>query len=224
MGISYNEFLERLKNERLRYHITQKEMSGELKIIQNHYSKIESGKKRLTYYEINNLCSTDVDVYYIFTGNSSKKNKCKQVEYRHAIYCLKLINLLAHNKCSHATKNQDDWKEIYLKTQYVNYMDISFARRRNIFYAVRTDLGYSQIEMAKSIGVDVKKLRNLECGRVLPDSEIIFNMYQNYGVSPSVFLQNSQCVQREISYLVESADNEIEDMLNECVAFVMEHW
>lgn len=224
MNVSYNDFLSRLKKERLKYDMTQKEMSGKLKVVQNHYSKIESGKKRLSYYEMNNLCDTNLDVYYIFTGNSCNNEGLKNVGHRSAMYCLKIINLLAQNQSSHASQNQEQWKNIYTKTRYINYFNDSYENKKNIFYAVRNHYGCTQIEMAQSLGVDVKKLRDLECGRVLPDSELMFHMYQCYGVSPSVFLKDSRCAQSEISHLLESSNDEVGEILNDCITFVLKHW
>lgn len=224
MNASYNDFLVRLKNERIRYKMTQKEMSGKLKVVQNHYSKIECGKKRMSYYEINHLCETELDIYYIFTGKSCEKKSYEKVERRHAMYCLRIINLLAYNRSIHADPKQEQWRSIYQQTKYLNYIDDSYGSKTNIFYAVRKHLGCTQMEMSQNLGVDVKKLRDLESGRVLPDSELMFNLYQHYGVSPSAFLENSHCAQSEIEYLVENADHEVGETLNECVTFVMEHW
>ena len=38
--------------------------------------------------------------------------------------------------------------------------------------------------MADKIGVDVKKLRELEKDRCLPDSEILWKTYHEFGISP----------------------------------------
>lgn len=224
MNVSYNEFLERLKAERLRCQLTQKEMSGKLKVVQNHYSKIECGRKRLSFYEMNNLCKTKLDVYYIFTGNRCENKSMENLGRRHFVYCLKIINLLAYNHSRSAEKNREQWRTIYRLTKYINYIDEASEHKKNIFRAARNHFGCTQVEMAQCLGVDVKKLRDLECGRVLPDSELMFNMYKYYGVSPSVFLKDIRCAQSEISYLIETSAQEVGDALNECIVFVREHW
>ena len=68
MSVTYQDFRERLKEERLRLKISQLEIGQILRMSQSHYSKVELGTRRLSYYETQCLCETRVDVYYIFTG------------------------------------------------------------------------------------------------------------------------------------------------------------
>lgn len=42
--------------------------------------------------------------------------------------------------------------------------------------------------MANIIGIDVKKLRDLENGKKLPDSEIISKMYEAFKILPVVII------------------------------------
>lgn len=44
-----------------------------LRMNQSHYSKVEHGRRRFTYYETQYLCEADIDSYYIFTGKGSVK-------------------------------------------------------------------------------------------------------------------------------------------------------
>ena len=69
MSATYQNFVERLKEERLRLVLSQAELGRRLRMGQSHYSKVELGTRRFTYYETQCLCETDVDIYYIFTGN-----------------------------------------------------------------------------------------------------------------------------------------------------------
>ena len=55
--------------------------------------------------------------------------------------------------------------------------------------------------------MDIKKLRDLENGRCLPDSEILFRMYQMFQVPPAFFLKDKKNVINFICILM--------DMLNE---------
>lgn len=68
MNAKYQSFCERLKEERLRLELSQVEIGQILRMSQSHYSKIELGTRRLTYYETQCLSETNADVYYIFTG------------------------------------------------------------------------------------------------------------------------------------------------------------
>lgn len=73
MSATYQKFHERLKEERLRLELSQLEISQLLRMSQSHYSKAELGKRRLSYYEMQCLCETQANVFYIFTGE-----KCKE--------------------------------------------------------------------------------------------------------------------------------------------------
>lgn len=61
MSTSYESVLERLKEERLRKQWTQYEMGRILRMNQSHYSKVEHGRRRFTYYETQYLCEADID-------------------------------------------------------------------------------------------------------------------------------------------------------------------
>jgi len=80
-------------------------------------------------------------------------------------------------------------------------VDIGLADERNIFKAYQEFNGVTPIEMTEELDVDVKKLRAMEKDSLMLDSEIIFNMYEN-GIFPSAFLRNKNCVQSEMSYLL----------------------
>ena len=66
---TYEDFLARLKEERLRLGLSQDDIGRLLRMTQSHYSKAELGSRRFTYYELQCLCDTDVDVFYLFTGH-----------------------------------------------------------------------------------------------------------------------------------------------------------
>ena len=51
--------------------------------------------------------------------------------------------------------------------------------------------------MADKIGVDVKKLRELEKDRCLPDSEILWKTYHEFGISPMYILKDKEGTIRE---------------------------
>ena len=52
MNESYQNVLERLKEERIRQNWSQEQICRQLRMSQSHYSKVELGKRRFTYYEV----------------------------------------------------------------------------------------------------------------------------------------------------------------------------
>ena len=57
--------------------------------------------------------------------------------------------------------------------------------------------------MAEKLGVDVKKLRDLENGRNLPDSELLSRLYTSFGICPAVVLKDRNCLASEIGCLLD---------------------
>ena len=60
--------------------------------------------------------------------------------------------------------------------------------------------------MAERLGVDIKKFRELEKDRCLPDSEIIWKLYNMFQISPAVVLQDKNSMINEISSLLEATE------------------
>ena len=74
--------------------------------------------------------------------------------------------------------------------------------------------------MAAQLGVDRKKLRDLENNRSLPDSELIWRMYQLYRVSPAIILKDRNCLINEICFILEGLALEIQDKILELVEVI----
>lgn len=72
-------------------------------------------------------------------------------------------------------------------------------------------MGYNQHSMAEKLGVDVKKLRDLENGRNLPDSELLSRLYTCFGICPSVVLKDKNCLASEIGCLLDGYNFEAAD-------------
>lgn len=63
-------------------------------------------------------------------------------------------------------------------------------------------------EMAQSLGIDVKKLRDIEKGKNFPDSELLCRLYELYNIPPTVILKNNKCMANEIATLLDMMDIE----------------
>lgn len=66
--------------------------------------------------------------------------------------------------------------------------------------------GSRQKPMAEKLGVDIKKFRELEKDRCLPDSEIIWKLYNLFRISPAVVLKDKNTMLNEISSLLETTE------------------
>ena len=225
MSISYDDFIRRLKEERINQQLSLRAMSKKVRVLPSHYLKIENGYNRLTFYELENICSTDLDIYYIFTGRRGMTGNryeeiLKNAGVEQIICCLQVIHLIANMKRKRSSY-REEWEQIYSEIKYLMYVDIGLADERNIFKAYREYNGVTQLSFAEDLGMDVKKLRLLECDKAIPDSEIIFKMYEKFGISPSAFLRHKHCIQSEIAYLLSSHTGKLGDELLVIVKTVM---
>jgi len=68
MSISYDDFTRRLKEERIRNQLTQRAMSKIVQMYPSHYCKVERDYNRFSFSELQNICTVEVDIYYLFAG------------------------------------------------------------------------------------------------------------------------------------------------------------
>mgnify|MGYP003496293445 FL=1 len=206
MSATYNEVLKRLIEERKRLGLSQKEMAQLVHITQSNYSKVEKGLHRLSYEELKYLSKAKVDIFYIFTGY-----RCvgKYVEYfqqyTYAELCCYLgimYSLIVLNDCK---SNTTQWKDIAKRVKYVPLV-LDCKKSSNIFLVIRHMTDSRQKPMAEKLGVDIKKFRELEKDRCMPDSEIIWKLYNLFLISPAVVLKDKNSIINEISSLLETAE------------------
>lgn len=68
MKIKYQDVMNRWQEERKRLGWRQKDICHKIHIMQGHYSRAESGEKRFTYRELQELAGTEFDLHYVYTG------------------------------------------------------------------------------------------------------------------------------------------------------------
>lgn len=204
MKTDYEGVLQRLKEERIRHNLSQRQISYQMRMMQSHYSKAELGKKRFTFYEMQCLSETDIDIQYVYTGhrNTGKyKDFFNDCTYRQEIcYISILYSLLAYLG---EKDSSGKWAVLYKRIEYMKYIFMTGKDNDNILFSVRQYLDYTQFKMAELLGVDVKKLRELENGRTLPDSEMLWTIYDLFHIPPSILLKDRKGVAYELCSLLE---------------------
>lgn len=204
MSTEYQKFCERLKEERVRISLSQMEVSRSLRMTQSHYSKAELGKRRLSYYEIQCLCETKMDVYYIFTGERWRqiendsffwKSTVEELKSYLEIVCTLYMSLF---KANILTLSSDNYKKI----ENIWYALMPCEKGKTIFYKLRRALNYNQKKMAELMKVDVKKLRGMESGKILPDSEIMCQMMDVFSIPYALLLNDKDGLICEINSLL----------------------
>lgn len=213
MYIKDNNILRRLKEERHRLGFSQREMSNRLQMSQSDYSKVELGKRLLSYYEMLNLCATEADVNYIYTGrraNNIYVDFFANYDYGMLVNCLQII-FATVNLCSRPNicENKSGMME---QIRYVPFTSLgnqdSKDRTSYIFMALRSSKQWQQARMAEELGMDIKKLRDLEKGKKQPDIEIIYRMYTKFGILPAIMLQDRRGLLSELTIVLEQLEAE----------------
>lgn len=214
MSKSYENVLERLKEERLKQHWSQDEIGKVLHMNQSNYSKVELGKRRLTYYETQCLCESSIDSFYIFSGQhceSKYDDFFEQCSYEELVGILDLIYVVI--ELLYITTVNREWIYIYEEVKYTKSVITKDRNSENLFSKMRKILEYRQQKMAGLIGVDVKKLRQLENGKILPDSEIIWKMYDWFNIPPALIVKSKEDMKKTICYFLSKMDVETEKIL-----------
>lgn len=214
MKMSYEDVLCRLKEERRRLAWTQKEMSQQIRMSQSHYSKVEIGTRHLTYDELKYMCETDIDMHYIFSGlRGSSEYLSFFLEHSYGELLCGLNILHSIILYYYTNKQTEEWDFLYRKVKFMQYAFTEDKPSTNFFYALRRFLGYRQQKMAEILEVDVKKLRSLETGKVLPNSEMLFKLYRLYNIPPSVIMKDERGLASAICCIFERMDGDVQKAL-----------
>ena len=214
MCAKYQDFLNRLKEERISMQWTQQQMGRKMRMTQSHYSKAEMGSRRFTFYEMKCLCETDLDIYYIFTGyrcRTEYKDYFKKCTYEELkCYFGMLCPVVGHLYKKHALDLSGD---VYKKIEMMPYSLAPCKDDKTIFYSFRRGMDCSQKEMAEILDIDVKKLRSIENGCAFPDSEILWKVSEKIGVPFSLVINDINGLGGEVSYLVELIESSTRDKM-----------
>lgn len=206
---TYHGFTQRLKEERMRAGLSQSETARKLRISQSHYSKVEQARRRLGFYETKWLCETEFDVFYIFTGQRAERlsgDFFEQCEYRELLCYLNLVCMwITQLGKGDSTCSEPEEKRMLA---YARYALVIGQDERIIFKLYRDYSEYTQDRMAKELGIDIKKFRDLEKGKTLPDSELIWKMSAYLHIPFSLILKDSNGLIGEIRFLMKQMDPE----------------
>ncbi len=80
MSNEYKEVLRRLKEERERMSLSQREMCRHVGMSQGQYCKIEKGEQHFSLDEVKALSESGVDIHYIFTGKKANSRYIRDFE------------------------------------------------------------------------------------------------------------------------------------------------
>jgi len=215
MAGNYQLVLQRLKEEREHAKLTQQRLCSYMQIRQSNFSKAETGHRRFAYPEVKGLCTSDVNIFYIFTGNKAKDSlefPAPSKPGPEELICYLNTLYLQARTARILNRDKTSFEVIRNQLEYIQYGAGSIGTYNNVFYHTRNRRGYTQKKMADILGLDIKKLQGLEKGQKLPDSEIIWKMYDLFRVSPAFILNDPKGLWHELDYmlgLLDDGDREI---------------
>lgn len=176
---------------------------------QSNYRKAELGQyRRFSYFEVKSMSELGINVNYIYTGKVKKVITLDFIE-KLSVNRLKSILQIIYTivELSYKEDFNQQYKALLEELKYIFFIKQN-VNPSDIFLTVRRLKGYTQIKMADMIGVDVKKLRNLENGKKLPDSEIISKMYEVFKILPVVMIETKNCMLDTILYILDEIKKE----------------
>lgn len=220
MKAAYSDVPGRLKEERLRIGVSQQSMSRFAGVSQTNYAKAEAGTRRLSYYEVKRLGETSLNLLYVFCGMRCKESLRQNLlsydisELLHLFHIMvSLVQLQGRGRPSERWRRLTWYAELFRIEEEGNRPDSGG------FVMLRRLTGETQMKMAERLGVDVKKLRYLENGDRLPDSEILWRLSREFEISPGVLLKDRNCLAGELGCFLEhfgyAAEGGVLQMLGE---------
>lgn len=231
MENDYREFSLRLKEERTRCGLTQQQLCGCTEMQQSAFSRVETGLLRLTYPKLKKICSSGVDIFYVFTGyKPADRLDFLEPSAASPETLLHLLGIVYIHACAVQTRcrtfpgvsshtclegpREASFGQVQKQLAHLQYLSGDARTNRNILYRLRNHHGYTQRKMADLLGMDIKTLRSLEKGRRLPDSELIWEMYHLFHVSPALILNDPRGLRSELNYVLGLlTDNDRDGML-----------
>lgn len=184
--MQYGLIVRRLEAYRKQKHMSQTALAEELNITQSQYSKIELGKVKLSYEVMLGLYEHGWDMDMIITGESSVHilpnlaDVFREDDITQYVSGMKL--------CEWAMER---WRQIEQKEEVIGKrllkIFLSSQEETTPLQKLRLVSGLSQVEMAETVGVNIKKYRALEKRELEPDAELMANIYGATGCKPGFF-------------------------------------
>lgn len=211
MNSNYKDFALRLREERVRCGLTQQQLCRRLQTPQSAFSRAETGCIRFSYIKLKYISATDIDIYYVFTGNRApdildfpelSKTASEELSYLLNVVSIHVNAARTYSRLFPQNPLKPSFEQAGKHLEYLQYLSENTKAHPNIFYCLRHYYGYTQGKMAGLLGMDIKKLRSLEVGRLFPDSEIIWKMYHQFHISPAFILKDPKGMRQELNYIL----------------------
>lgn len=207
--MQYDLIVQKLEKYRKECHILQSEMADYLDITQSQYSKLELGRVKLSHEILKKLDAHGCNVDLMITGKEAEAilpslEKVYEESSAEGFYdwlglCYWLVNRGKYGK------REEERIGIKLLRLFTNG-----DKKMTPLERLRKAYGVSQQQMADIIGVNIKKYRDLEKGKLQLDAELMANIYEVTKCRPSYFMNERgyylSVISEECRYHTEKED------------------
>lgn len=188
--MQYSMVVRKLQEYRKKSNILQNEMAEYLNITQSEYSKMELGKTKLSYEVLTKLHRKGCDIDMLITGQEAEM----VLPSLEKIYVESDIQKFSSwlKLCEWAMEHwmKEDGKEEQIGSKLLRIF-VSDEQGMTSLEKLRRAYGVSQQQMAEIVGVNIKKYRQLEKGKLCLDAELMANIYEATKCRPSYFLDEN---------------------------------
>lgn len=202
MSKGYDDFLNRYLLYRTGLNMSQEEFGKLLGKSQSHLSKLELRKNIVSFEVLEELRQMGCDIDELVTGRKQVKIENSLTDYledRAGAEWKRLKEVLVWVIRAEFEKN-GGFPDEDSKFEYEVMKQLLYAgTEKTVMLAMRNALGINQDEMAERLGVDVKKCRGMEKGRLFPDAELLVRIYEICALRPAVFF----CRENSAAYLLD---------------------
>lgn len=192
MNLGYSNFTKRLRSYRKEKNLSQEEMRGKFAVNQSHYSKIESGKSKISYDKMKMFEHNGGDIYYLITGETivhgiadEYLGRCQTSIGKNA--ALELLLWLA--KQGILLEKSDESKLFRRARKYLELSEL-INNGLTIWEGLRIVEHLTQAQLAEMLEISEKKYRRIERYEDAPDSQHLSILYERLEYSPLTFLYN----------------------------------
>lgn len=205
MDKNYLSISRRLAKYRKLMNLNQEQMGEKLGVTQSHYSKLESGLKGVSFRNLKCFEKNGGDSFFLITGEHREKGKLDHYleRFRSGYGKSRVFEILVW--AAETGRGYADRADIVLteRTDKCIRLLRDYSENLTIWRNIRKTEGCSQEEMAKKFDINIKRYRNIEQEKSMPDAEILRVLYEKLHYSPLVILDREMYYMDELNRMWE---------------------
>lgn len=224
MKNNYISVAERLKIYRKELNVSQNDMADLLGVTQSHYSRLEDGKKIISYQSLKRFKNNGGDIQYLITGKWIRKGKideylekCRKIEDKEEL--LKLIIWAIKQ----GERIECEKKEIFEKSFLPREIELS----KGVWKAIRIIENLTQVEMASLLDINIKRYRRIEKKQILPDADVLYSLYTKLDYSPLIIMDSNFFYLNELNSTWERFSEktivQLDELIQKGIRCIQEH-